>query len=68
MSILFSHWKEEETFEEKYNNILGCDEQGRSISTLKKDVEKSLSNNYTSKTERKQLLNLQQEIYNSEQN
>ena len=65
MSI-FSHWKDEETFEEKYNNIIGSDELGRKIEDVKKDIEKLLDNNFTSKLERKQLLNLQEDINNSE--
>jgi hypothetical protein len=62
---LFSHWKEEETNEEKFNNITGSTEQGRTESELKKDIERKLSDNYTSRTERNKLLNLSEIINNT---
>lgn len=67
MSLLFSHWKDEESFEEKYNKIFGSDKQGRSLAELENDIENSLNNNFTSRSERKQLLKIQEEINNSRQ-
>lgn len=62
MSFLFSHWKDDETNEEKYNKIIGSDFSGRDESELRKDIEKSLENNFTSRIERKELLNLLEKI------
>jgi len=63
MSFLFSHWKDEESPEQKYNSIIGSDNTiGRTEKELLKDIELSINNNYTSRQERKSLLNLFQEI------
>ena len=64
MSILGSSWKDESVLlEEKYENITGQQYTGNN---LRKDVEKEIESNYTSKESRKQLLNLLQEIYEND--
>lgn len=60
MSILGSSWKDESVIlEEKFENITGQQYTGNN---LRKDVEKEIESNYTSKESRRQLLNLLQEI------
>ncbi len=67
MSFLFSHWKEEETHEEKYNHIDGGTQIGRTEAELEKDIEKKLADNHTSRTERIDLLELYSQINNNTQ-
>jgi len=58
MSIIGSSWKEEPTPEEQYEEITGNKFQGTQ-KELEKEIEKSLDNNWTSKTERSKLRDLQ---------
>lgn len=68
MSMILSSLKEEKTNEEIYNAIIGSEYIGRSNEELFKDMESKLSDSYTSRTERKEILNLMQRInYQNEQ-
>lgn len=62
MSIIGGSWKAEDSHEEQYSQITGEELVG---SNLNKRIEQKLGDSYTSRTERKQLQELQSKIYNS---
>lgn len=64
MSILGSNWKEEETPQEKYDKIIGGEFYGDE-NELRKQIEKDIDNNFTSKTERRDLMDLFNELENN---
>jgi len=65
MAMFGSGWKEEETNEEAYRKITGYDFCG-SEDELQKEIEIKLESNWTSRTERNQLMDLQAKINNNQ--
>lgn len=65
MGIIGSNWKEEETNEEVYRKITGYDFRG-SEDELQKEIERGLQNNWTSRSERSALMDLQAKINNNQ--
>jgi len=61
MATFGRSWIDEPTDEEKYEEITGHPFQGTK-KELEKEIEKTVDNNWTSKTERRKLIDLQVEI------
>jgi hypothetical protein len=66
MAMFGSSWKQEESNEESYNKITGSKYSGRSSSELRKDIEKSINDPYSSKTERNALRDLLNKLNNND--
>lgn len=66
MGIIGGNWKDEETNEEKYVNIVGGTIVGRSEKEIDKEIDKSLEDGYTSRSERTKLMDLKQQINNNQ--
>jgi hypothetical protein len=61
MSIIGSNWKDEPTDREKYEEITGHEFHGTD-EELAKQIDKDIDNGWTSRSERKNLINLRADI------
>lgn len=61
MGIIGRNWSEDPALEEQYEEITGNKFNG-SKRDLEKEIELGINNNFTSRTERKKLIDLQNNI------